>query len=240
MATALDIITGALRKLGVYAVGETLAAEDSATGLEQLNALLDMWSNEHLAVYNNVENVLTLQAGKGSYTVGSGGDFDIQRPLRISGAYSRLQPTGTTVDYPCGEIDFERYAQIGLKSQPGPWPKVMYYDSAYPLATLYLWPVPSQGVEFHFWTDMVFTDFASLATTVNFPPGYFIALQTNLALLLAPEYGIEVSPELREQARSFKKVLKATNMLPQSQSQFDGSIAPQNSNDAGWILTGGF
>lgn len=240
MATAQDIILGALRKIGIYTVGETLDADDATTGLEQLNALLDMWSNEHLAVYNNVENVLTLNAGQGSYTVGTGGDFNIQRPLRISGAYSRLQPTGTTVDFQCYEVDFERYAQIGLKSQPGPWPKVMYYDSAYPLATLYFWPVPSQAVEFHFWTDMVFTDFASLTTAVSFPPGYFLALQTNLAVLLAPEYGITPDANLMEQARATKKILKSTNMIPQSQSQYDGSIAPQNSNDAGWILTGGF
>lgn len=240
MTTAADIIRGALRKIGAIAVGETLSADDGSTGLEQLNAMLDIWSNEHLAVYNNTESVLTLVAGQATYTVGVGGDFNIARPLRISGAYTRLQPTGTTVDYPCEEIAFDRYSGIGLKSQPGPWPKVMYFNTSYPLASLTFWPVPSQGAEFHLWADMVFTSFANLTDAVSMPPGYVLALQTNLAVLLAPEYGVTPDPNLLEQARETKKIIKATNMLPQATSSFDGVLVPGNSNDAGWILTGGF
>lgn len=240
MTTANDLIIGALRKIGQYTVGETLKAEDASTGLEQLNALLDIWSNEHLAIYNNVENVLTLTPGKSTYTIGTGGDFNIPRPLRISGAYSRLNPTGASVDYPCQEIDFAKYSRIGLKSQPGPWPKVMYYNTGFPLAELKLWPVPSQGAEFHFWADMLFNQFANLTDTVSMPQGYVLALQTNLACLIAPEYGTEPSPQLVAQARSTKKILKATNMTPVATSTFDGALVPGNANDAGWYLVGGF
>jgi hypothetical protein len=240
MTTAYDIIHGALRKIGAIAVGETLAPEDSTTGLEQLNALLDMWSTEHLAVFNNNEYVLTLQAGKSTYTVGAGGDFNIARPLRLSGAYTRLQPTGSTVDYPCAEVDFSRYARIGIKNQPGPWPKVMYFNTSYPLAELIFWPVPSQNAEFHLWADMVFSQFANLTDTVTLPQGYMIALQANLALMLAPEYGVQPSPELMQLARSSKKVLKALNATPTATSTYDASLVAGNANDAGWILTGGF
>lgn len=240
MTTANDIIAGALRKIGQYTVGETLKSEDASTGLEQLNAMLDMWSNEHLAVYNNVENVLTLTPGKANYTIGTGGDFNVSRPLRITGAYTRLSPTGSSVDYPCQEVSFEKFAAIGLKSQPGPWPKMMYYNTGFPLSTVQLWPVPSQGAEFHLWADMTFTQFTSLTQSVNMPQGYFLALQTNLACLLAPEYGTEPSPQLVAQARSTKKILKATNMTPVATSTFDGALVPGNANDAGWYLVGGF
>jgi hypothetical protein len=240
MATAYDIIYGALRKIGAVPVGDTLSAEDGTTGLEQLNALLDVWSTEHLAVFNNNEYVLTLQAGKASYSIGSGGDFDIPRPLRLSGAYTRLQPTGTTVDYPCTEVDFTRWSKIGIKSQPGPWPKVMYFNTSFPLAELIFWPVPSQNAEFHLWVDMVFSQFANLTDTVSLPQGYMLALQTNLALLLAPEYGVEPSPQLQDQARATKKALKALNATPTATSTYDGAIIAGNANDAGWILTGGF
>lgn len=240
MTTAYDIITGALRKIGQYTVGETLQSEDATTGMEQLNALLDMLSNEHLAIYDNVETVLTFIAGKSTYTVGPGGDFNMDRPLRISGAYTRLSPSGTTLDYPCNEVDYTRYAAIGLKSQPGPWPKVMYYDSAYPLAQLFVWPVPSQNAEFHLWADMLFSQFSDLTDTVSMPPGYVLMLQTNLALLLAPEYGIEPSPQLVEQARKAKAAIKSTNAKPQALSTYDGVLTGSNINDAGWILHGGF
>jgi hypothetical protein len=240
MTTAYDIIHGALRKIGAIAVGETLSADDSTTGLEQLNAMLDLWSTEHLAVFNNNEYVLQLQAGKSTYTVGTGGDFNIARPLRLSGAYTRLQPAGTTVDYPCAEVDFTRYSRIGIKNQPGPWPKVMYFNTSYPLAELIFWPVPSQNAEFHLWADMVFSQFANLTDAVTLPQGYMLALQTNLAVLLAPEYGTAPAPELAEQARATKKAIKALNATPQATSTYDGLLVGGNVNDAGWILNGGF
>jgi len=240
MTTAYDIIHGALRKIGAIAVGETLAPEDSTTGLEQLNAMLDLWSTEHLAVFNNNEYLLQLQAGKSTYTIGMGGDFNIARPLRLSGAYTRLQPAGQSVDYPCIEIDFTRYSRIGIKSQPGPWPKVMYYDTSFPLAQLNFWPVPSQNAEFHLWADMVFSQFANLTDTLSLPQGYMLALQTNLALLLAPEYGTQPAPELVEMARATKKSIKALNATPTATSTYDGVLISDNANDAGWILTGGF
>jgi hypothetical protein len=240
MTTALDIIQGALRKIGAYAVGETLTGEDSSSALEQLNALLDIWSTEHLTVFNNVENVLTFNPGQSTYTIGIGGNFNIDRPLRISGAYTRLSATGSSVDYPCNEIDYDQYAAIGLKSQPGPWPKVMYYNTSYPLAELIVWPVPSMGSEFHFWTDMLFSVFPDLTTPVSLPQGYILGLQTNLALLLAPEYGTEPSPSLVEQARMTKKAIKAVNMTPVGISGYDGAIVAGNGNDAGFILHGGF
>lgn len=240
MTTAYDIIHGALRKIGAIAVGETLAPEDSTTGLEQLNAMLDLWSTQHLAVFNNTETVLQLQAGKASYSVGAGGDFDMPRPLRISGAYTRLSPTGTTVDYPCAEVDYSAYARIGLKSQPGPWPKVMYFNTSFPLAEITFWPVPSQNAEFHLWADMVFSQFANLTDTVVLPQGYMLALQTNLALLLAPEYGVQPSSDLVQLARSSKKSLKALNATPTATSTYDGVLVGAGANDAGWILNGGF
>ncbi len=240
MTTAYDIIHGALRKIGAIAVGETLAPEDSTTGLEQLNAMLDLWSTQHLAVFNNTETVLQLQAGKASYSVGAGGDFDMPRPLRISGAYTRLSPTGTTVDYACAEVDYSAYARIGLKSQPGPWPKVMYFNTSFPLAEIIFWPVPSQNAEFHLWADMVFSQFMDLTDDVVLPQGYMLALQANLALLLAPEYGVAPSPGLVQLARSTKKSLKALNATPTATSTYDGVLVGAGANDAGWILNGGF
>jgi hypothetical protein len=240
MTTALDIIKGALRKIGQYAPGETIAAADSTDALDQLNAMLDLWSTEHLAIYNNVETVFNFTSGKGSYTVGTGGDINIARPLKITGGYTRITNANSNVDYPCTEIAFDQYAAIGLKNQPGPWPKAMYYNTNYPLAQLVFWPVPSSGYEFHLWTDMVFSQFSGLTSTVSMPQGYILALETNLACLIAPEYGVQPSPELKEQARSFKRLIKDLNQTPQNPSTYDGAIAGRPANDAGWILHGGF
>lgn len=237
--TALDLITGALRKIGQYAPGETLSAADANDALDSVNGLLDLWSNQHLAVYNNIETVQNLTAGKSTYTLGLGGDFNIERPLRIAKMYSRITTGNGSVDFPCQQATLEKYADLGLKSQPGPWPKVAYYDTGYPLASLYFWPVPQQNVEFHIWTDQVFTSL-NLTTLVNMPRGYFLGFQFAVAEILCPEYGIPVPPDVRRLAKEFKAVIKAMNASPQAETSVDASIVSSNGNDAGFILHGGF
>lgn len=44
MTTALDIIVGALRAVGVIDVGESASAEDTETGLTALNDMIASWS----------------------------------------------------------------------------------------------------------------------------------------------------------------------------------------------------
>jgi hypothetical protein len=116
----------------------------------------------------------------------------------------------------------------------------MYFNTSYPLAELIFWPVPSQNAEFHLWADMVFSQFANLTDSVTLPQGYMLALQTNLAVLLAPEYGTQPTPELVAQARVTKKALKALNATPQATSTYDGALVGSGANDAGWVLNGGF
>lgn len=237
--TALDLITGALRKIGQYAPGETLSAADANDALDSVNGLLDLWSNQHLAVYNNIETVKNLTAGQSTYTVGTGGYFNIERPLRVSKMYSRITSGNGSVDFPCQVTTLEKYADLGLKNQPGPWPKIAYYNTGYPLAQLIFWPVPQQAVEFHLWSDQVFTSM-DLTTVVNMPRGYFLGFQFAVAEILCPEYGISVPPDVRRFAKEFKAVIKAMNASPQAETSVDASIVSSNGNDAGFILHGGF
>ena len=76
-STGQDLITGALRNLGVLAAGETPSAGDSADALMVLNDLLESWSIEHLNVYSVVENILAFTPGQYQYTIGNptGGTF---------------------------------------------------------------------------------------------------------------------------------------------------------------------
>lgn len=237
--TARDLVTGALRKIGQYAPGEPLDASDAQDALDTLNGMLDLWSTQHLSVYNQVETVVSLTAGQASYTVGAGGDFNMVRPLALSAAYSRLTSTSSTVDFPCRIVTLDRYAGIGMKNQPGPWPKMAFYNAGIPLGTLTVWPVPSASIEFHLWSDAVFASLG-LSDTVNLPRGYFLGLQYSLAELLCSEYGQPVPADIRRFADSFRKTLKAANANPQSDAKIDPALVANGGTDAGWILNGGF
>ena len=237
--TALDLITGAMRKTGEYAPGEPIAAQDANDALDVLNGFLDVLSNESFAVFNNNENVVTLTPGKQVYTVGMGGEINMQRPLRITNAYSRLTTSNGAVDFQCDVKDTAFYTSIGMKMQPGPWPKALYFNTGYPLAQLFFWPVPNQPLEFHFWTDMLLQS-VNLTDALNLPQGYYLWLQYALAENLCVEYGIPVPADIRRLASQYKKTIKRNNMNPTRDMAVDGAIAASGGSDAGFILTGGF
>lgn len=237
--TALDLITGALRKIGQYAPGEPVDAQDANDALDCLNGMLDLWSNQRLSVYNQIETVKTLTAGQSTYVVGAGGDFNIERPYRIAKAYSRLNNGSSSIDFPCQVTTLEKYTDIGMKGQPGPWPKIVYYNSGWPTGTLIFWPVPQSGIEFHLWTDQVFSAL-NLTDPVALPRGYFMGLQYSLAEILCSEYGMGVPADVRRFAKEFRDVVRANNAQPQSEASVDGAIRASGGNNAGWILTGGF
>lgn len=236
--TALDLVTGALRKIGQYAPGESVSANDAQDALDTLNGMLDLWSAQKMSVYNQIETVQNLTAGQATYTIGLGGYFNIERPLRLVRCYSRLT-TISSVDFQCAPITLEKYTGIGLKNQPGPWPKVVYYNTGFPLGTLVFWPVPTMSIEFHLWSDQVFGSLA-LGDTVALPRGYFLGLQYSLAELLCSEYGIAIPPDIKRFAKDFRDVIKALNAEPQAEAGIDPALAVRNANDAGWYLHGGF
>ena len=109
--TALDLITGALRKIGQYAPGEVISAADANDALDTFNGLLDLWSSQKLSVFNVIETVLNLTAGQSTYTMGVGGYFPIEQhrlklrrlsmPDHIIGKihqYRHEKPAGTVAE----------------------------------------------------------------------------------------------------------------------------------------------
>jgi hypothetical protein len=175
-----------------------------------------------------------------TYTVP--GNFAIPRPVRITDAFTRITSPGTTgLDYPI-DVDTTRakYAAIGLKGIPGPWPILLYYDPTYPLGNIYCYPNPQQGGALHLWTDTVLSDFSTLTQAINLPQGYAMAIKKNLALMLAPEYGKTVGALLVRQAAESLAKIKSLNALPAVQAFYDRDIVRTRKTDAGWILHGGF
>ncbi len=237
--TALDLVTGSLRKIGQYAPGESLASADANDALDTFNGMLDLWSTQNLSVYNNVETIVNLTSGQEAYTIGSGGYFNIVRPLRLTLAYSVISSGSGGVSFPCQITTLQKWGALGLKNQPGPWPKMIYYNSGVPLGTIRVWPVPQSNVEFHLWSDAIFTSLA-LTDVVALPRGYFMGLQYSLAELLCSEYGMSVPPDIRRFAKEFRDLIKSLNATPTVESTIDPAIVSTNGIDAGWILTGGF
>lgn len=216
MTTATDLITLALKDIGALGVGQSISAEDTADALATLNMMLGEWQAERLSVYHLVDTAL-MSSGAVSYTLGTGGNFNIQRPTHIESVYARLNPgSSNPIDYPVTLLDSrEDYARIALKSLSS-FPELAYYDAAYPLANLLFYPVPNNTFELHIVTMEVLPQFTAPGTVISLPMQYMSAIRYNLGPYLAPSYQIEPLPSLVRRAFNAKQVIKRMNAQLQS------------------------
>jgi hypothetical protein len=76
---------------------------------------------------------------------------------------------------------------------------------------MYIYPKPTQLLEWHFISVQELTEPATLATELFFPPGYMRAFAYNLAMEMAPEFGVEPSPQVQRIAMTSKRNLKRIN-----------------------------
>lgn len=184
MTTARQIIKRALQRNGVLTKGEEPSAGEASDGLLALNDLIGSWSNDSLLIYARLSESFPLVSGQASYTIGSGGDFNTARPLQILSAFTRIGST----DYNIEVINGVTYDEIIQKNISSSIPDVLFYDGNNPLGTIKIYPVPTTGT-LHIRTEKELTEFASLDTDVDFPPGWDRALIYNLAMEIAGEYG---------------------------------------------------
>lgn len=207
--SALDIITGAARLLGVVFKSEALDADEANDGLIALNDMLDTWSNDDLTTFAYTLENFPL-TGSASYTIGPGGDFNTSRPINIVTALVRIG----TIDYELFPITQEQYqTDIASKGITSPIPKFITYDNGYPLGTIKMYAVPSAGGTLYLQSNKPLSNLSSLTSTVDLPPGWKRALKYNLALDIAPEYGAEPSDlVIRTAAQSLGAIRRAVSI----------------------------
>ena len=167
--TAMDIIKRAMRLIGVYSIGETPSADESADALRALNAMLDSWANENLSIYAKTLDTIPLVANDGIYTVGPTGDFITARPIEVSSAsYIDYQ----SVSYPLSIATLNDYNQIPVKTLVTGIPNILYVLPNTPNVQLQLWPVPSATMTLNLWSNKLLQTFGSLTDLMALPPGY--------------------------------------------------------------------
>lgn len=220
-----DIIEPALRDLGVLQSGEAATAADSADALVALNNLLDQWALEPLTVYTLTRTTKAITVSDGEYSVGTGGDVNIARPADI--ARVTLIDTNQTPDheYPLTRLTEREYQDLPQKAQESERPDSWYYNPTVTTGTLYLFPVPTgTGLEFGVYVRTAVPQFASAQAAVTLPPGYERMLVKNLALELAPSYGVRsLNPLLVMQASDAKAAVKRGNQRA-VKSQFTADV----------------
>ena len=233
--TANDLISSALRLIGVLASGESPSAAEANDGLTILNQLLDAWNTERLAIFTVQRQVVIPTTLKQAYTVGSGGDFNIPRPPRIDrvGVIS-LTNAAQPLELPVEMVTDVGWEALPVKNIPSSLPLKVWNDLGYPLMTLSFWPIPNVQVNFALYTWTALTQFPDLVTDEEFPPGYLKALRYNLALDLAPEFGRDVPQVVAAQAIASKAAIKSMNILPMD-LRCDDALVNQRGGRYNWL-----
>ena len=210
MTTAGDQINGALRLLGVLAEGETPSAGTSQDALISLNQMIDSWSTEKLSTFTTQIQIFNWLPGFASRSLGPSGDFVGDRPVLMDDA-TYFVDTSTGISYGIKLINQQQYDGIAVKSVTSTFPQVMWVHTNFPNVDMYVYPVPTKVLEWHFISAAQLTQPATLSTELYFPPGYLRAFRYNLACEIAPEFGIEPPPTVGRIAMTSKRNLKRIN-----------------------------
>jgi hypothetical protein len=209
MTTAGDIIYGALRLIGQLAEGEVPSADTAQDALAAMNMMIDSWSTERLAVYATQDQTFTWPANEAVRTIGPTGDFVGQRPVLLDDATYYVDAQGLA--FMPAIINEAEYNAIVLKTVTTTYPQVIYPEATNPNATYTIYPVPTRPLVWHFISVQPLAQPATLGTELVFPPGYLRAFRYNLACELAPEFGVEPSPQVTRVAMVSKRNLKRIN-----------------------------
>ncbi len=119
MATAYDLIVGALQNCGAYAIGEPPNAAFGSMGLRMLNQLRSQWNAEGVACFGlRVGSVAA--TGATSYTIGTGADIGID--VHGVRAVTVTESEGTTRELT--RITFDEYMSLSDKTTAG---EAQYY-----------------------------------------------------------------------------------------------------------------
>tara|TARA_R110000868_G_scaffold58444_8_gene180649 strand:- start:643 stop:1356 length:714 start_codon:yes stop_codon:yes gene_type:complete len=208
--TAGDQINGALRLIGQLAEGETPSAATSADSLTALNQMLDSWSSERLSVFSTQDQVFTWPASTASRTIGPTGDFVGNRPVLLDDS-TYFRDTSNNISFGIKIINQQQYNGIAVKTVTSTYPQVLWINMEMPNADMYIYPVPTKALQWHFISVTELVEPAALSTVLVVPPGYIRAFRFNLACEIAAEFGVEPPPQVRRIAMYSKRNIKRIN-----------------------------
>ena len=208
--TAADQINGALRLIGQLAESEVPTAAAAQDALTALNQMIDSWNTERLSIFSTQDQVFSWAPGLISRTFGPSGDFTGNRPVLLDDSTYFKDPA-SGISYGIKMINQQQYDGIAVKTVTSTYPQVLWINMSYPNIEMYVYPVPTKVLEWHFISVEELTQPATLTTTLAFPPGYLRAFRYNLACEIAAEFGVEPPPTVARIAMTSKRNLKRIN-----------------------------
>jgi len=179
-----EIVSAALRKLGVLAEGQVATTEQITYGSQALNGVVALFQAKGMPLWKRETQVIIPVAGVQTYTI-----TDSPKVAQVVLVYT----TGGT-QYELIEKSLYDFNELP-DGVPNPGVPVHYmFQPGIQSGTLKIWPAPTAEVvtqnEIHVVKQKKFDGFFNATETPDFPSFYTDALIYSLAVRLAPEYGV--------------------------------------------------
>jgi len=238
-----DIFIAAMEIIGATTLDELPEPSELQKCLRHCNLMLDSWASR-LSLQGTVQQPFTLQAGKVSYTIGLGGDFNTIKPISVPTAFVR---DGGGTDYPVEMTEREVYDGLSDKTVSTGRPDTILYDPGTPqqtpqLGTFFCYPIPDAAGPYTLFINQIkyLTEFVNLTDVVNMAPAYNKALVANLAVEIWRPMGRKgpVPPDIRQAATRTMDVLMGINhRIPLMRTDLPGTGPDPTDNplSGGWI-----
>jgi len=233
--TGQQLIDSALRLLGIQGQGETASGDDSADALSILQDMVDSWQADGTTIFSVVRNTYSIAANQQTWTLGTNGTLSTTRPAKIEGvSIIDLTNASQPNEIPIECITALEWQEEPVKNLSVHIPYRVWDDQGFPTRTLTYYPIPDVACQTAIYSWQALTTFSDLSTDHTFPPAYAKALRYNLALDLAPEFGvINIPAMVLRQAEDSLGLIKRMNFRPfdaHFDPQIPGLASPRKSN----------
>jgi len=206
--TVNDLIHSSMRLIGAIAAGETMETEELDDAFVSLNQMLASWNTEGASLVARKRLLVSVSGTNGPYTLP-------ERPVKVESASVASGGIDSRLDI----VDSAGWEATPEKQALSVYVQKLYCDYGYPSAVVYIAPAPRLAGQLEMWIYAVMTQFASLTTAIDLPPGYEAGLRWNLSVNLAPEYGRPIDQVVLANAQNFKASLAQLNSSNHMKSQ---------------------
>jgi hypothetical protein len=111
----------------------------------------------------------------------------------------------------------------------------IFMDEQWPLANVYLWAVPSADANVILTSGQTLNSSLSANSIIYLPPGYSRALSLDLAISLAPNFGLASSPVVAQLSSQLSQIKKKIRWLNLRGSRMSYSSAAQGTGGGGGV-----
>ena len=218
-----QIISLALRKLGVLEIGAVPDTDTIDNASMSLNLLIKQFSIEGLKLWKNSELIIPLTTNQSTYILGGSTSalmYDslnptvaiTDRPLKVIQGFYRNNSVSPYIDIPVMVISKQEYNVIGSKFSTGT-ANTIFYDTKKLNGVLYVYLTPdvnaSTNMELHIVAQLPLDDLSTALGIPDFPNEWMNCLVWNLADQLSLEYGVPMNSrqEIAMRAGTYKTLL---------------------------------